>query len=162
MKRRQTSVPRQWLIADGRIGEQLESAVRRLPPGSGVLVLYRDMAPAQRARLLAKLRHLASNRGLVIADELAGESARVHDLRELRRAGLAGVPLLFLSPIFPTRSHPDRHPLPTMEAAALLNLAKVPIIALGGMNARRFRRVERLGFHGWAGIDAWLSSEIRT
>jgi len=43
-----------------------------------------------------------------------------------------------------------------MRAAALIRLAPVPVIALGGMNEAGFRRIERLGFQGWAGIDAWL------
>jgi thiamine-phosphate pyrophosphorylase len=30
------------------------------------------------------------------------------------------------------------------------------VIALGGMDEHRFRRVQKLGFAGWAGIDAWL------
>lgn len=156
MKRRQTSVPRHWLIADERLGNELLAAVRKLPRGSGVLVLYRDMPAAKRARLLWKLRRIARRRGLAIADEAAGGAARVHNARELRQASLARVPLLFLSPVNQTRSHPDWVPLPRMRAAALLRLAKAPVIALGGMNSSRFRRVERLGFHGWAGIDAWI------
>ena len=162
MTRRQTSVPRQWLIADERIGEELWPAVRRLPKGSGVLVLYRAMAKGRRARLLARLRAAGRARGLVIADEAAGEAARVHDSAELRRAGLDRVPLILLSPLFRTRSHPDRPPLRRMQASALLRLARVPAIALGGMNERRFRRVERLGFSGWAGIDAWRLRSLKS
>lgn len=156
MKRRQTKVPSQWLIADERISDELLAAVRKLPRNSGVLFLYRDMPAAKRARLLALLRRIARRRGLVVADEVAGEAARVHNAREVRKAGLARVPLLFVSPIFPTRSHPDWAPLSKMRAAALLRLADVPVIALGGMTAGRFRRVERLGFHGWGGIGAWI------
>lgn len=154
MKRRQTA-PRQWLIADGRSGDDLWPAVRRLPPGSGVLVLHSRMAKRERARLLARLRRLGAERRLVVADEMAGEAARVHDVREIRDARLKQAPLLFLSPMFETRSHPDWKPLARMRAAALLRLAKVPVIALGGMNERRFDSVRKLGFAGWAGIDAW-------
>ena len=156
MKRRQTSIPRQWLIADERIGEELWPTLRRLPRGSGVLLLYPTMPAAARSKLVKSLRKLARRRGLVVADELAGDAARVHDAIELRRASRTGVPLLFLSPLAPTRSHPDWAPIPPMKAAALVGLSKAPVIALGGMNERRFRRVERLGFHGWAGIDAWI------
>lgn len=156
MKRRQTSVPRQWLIADERVGDEVLAVARKLPRGSGVLVLHRDLPAARRAKLLAGLRRVARGRGLEIADELAGEAARVHNPREVRRAGLDRAPLLFVSPMFPTRSHPDREPLPRMRAAALLRLAKAPAIALGGMDARRFAEVRRLGFDGWAGIDAWI------
>lgn len=162
MNRRQTRVPRQWLVADDRIGGELPAALRKLPPNSGVLLLYRDMAAGKRARLLATLRRLARRRGLVIADEAAGEAARVHDRREVRNAGLERVPVLFLSPMAPTRSHPARPPLRRMKAAALLRLAKVPVIALGGMNEQRYATVRGLGFAGWAGIDAWLLRSLKS
>ena len=152
MKRRQR-VPRQWLVADARLGDALWKAIARLPRGSGVLLLYRELPRRERARLVARLRRVARRQALVIADELASEAGRIHNLRELRRS--AGVPLLFVSPLFPTRSHPDWAPLPRMRAAALARLAKVQVIALGGMDEPRFERIRRLGFKGWAGIDAW-------
>lgn len=152
MKRRQR-VPRQWLVADARLGDALWKAIARLPRGSGVLLLYRELPRRERARLVARLRRVARRQALVIADELASEAGRIHNLRELRRS--AGVPLLFVSPLFPTRSHPDWTPLPRMRAAALAWLAKVPVIALGGMDEARFERIRRLGFKGWAGTDAW-------
>jgi len=155
MTRRQT-VPSQWLVADERSGDGLWSALRRLPRGSGVLFLYREMPKRQRARLLAKLRNRGRQRGLLLADEAAGEAARIHDLAELRSALLRRTPLIFLSPIFSTRSHPEWTPLSRLKAAAMIRVATAPVIALGGMNEKRFRRVKRLGFQGWAGIDAWI------
>lgn len=162
MKSRQSMVPSRWLVADQRIGGDLLRALRKLPPGSGLLLLYRDLPAGKRARLHAMLRRLAKRRRLAIVDEAAGEAARVHNLREVRRAGLERVPLLFLSPMAPTRTHPGRPPLERMKAAALLRLAKVPMIALGGMNERRFAAVRRMGFAGWAGIDAWRLRSLKS
>ncbi|HYI43312.1 MAG TPA: thiamine phosphate synthase [Sphingomicrobium sp.] len=147
MNRRQTRIPRQWLITDERLGPNLDRALRALPSGSGVVV--RD------ARLRRRVRRLVAGRHIAVTLEGRGV-ARVHDTREIRDAQLRGARLLLLSPLFPTRSHPDRRPLPRMRVAALLRLTRVPVIALGGMNRRRFRRVQALGFVGWAGIDAWL------
>lgn len=155
MTPRQT-VPRQWLVADRRLGENLWRVLESLPPGSGVLILFAEMPRPARARLLRRVRSIAARRKLLLADEAEGEAARVHGMAELRRAQSRRVPLLFVSPVFATRSHPGRAPLPPMRAAALTRLAKAPAIALGGMDERRFKRVERLGFQGWAGIDAWL------
>lgn len=162
MKRRQTRVPRRWLVADERTGDELLSAVRRLPTGSGVLVLHSGMAKRERARLLARLRRLGAGRRLVVADELAGDAARVHDEREIRDARLKQAPLLLLSPMFETRSHPEWKPLPRMRAAALLRLANAPVLALGGMNEQSFAAVRRLGFAGWAGIDAWRLRSLKS
>jgi thiamine-phosphate pyrophosphorylase len=155
MTPRQT-LPRQWLVADYRLGDQLWRAVRSLPKGSGVMFLYRDMRPGERSRLLARLRRITRRRGLLVVEEAADEAARVHNAKEVGQAGLAGVPLLFLSPMFPTRSHPQWKPIRPMRAAALLRLATVPVFALGGMDERRFRRIQSLGFSGWAAIDAWI------
>lgn len=147
MKRRQT-IPRQWLIVDRAPDPKMWRALRQLPRHSGLLVL-------QEARNdVRKLRGLARSRGLTIAEE-PRESARVHDLRELRAALLARTPLILLSPIYPTRSHPDWKPLPRMRAAAMARLAGRRLLALGGMDARKFRRVEPLGFQAWAGISAF-------
>jgi thiamine-phosphate pyrophosphorylase len=92
---------------------------------------------------------------LAVAIEERGDAARVHSLRELRTALLRGVPLILLSPIFPTRSHPDWRPIPRMRAAALARLADRRLLALGGMNASRYATIARLGFIGWAGISAF-------
>jgi thiamine-phosphate pyrophosphorylase len=151
MKRRQT--PRRWMVLDRSVEW---SIARRLPPGTGVLLLCHDLSKRERAAVMTKLRTLAVSRSLIICDEAKRRSARVHNTRELRRAGLAKTPLIFLSPVFPTTSHPDWRSLPRMRAAAMIRLATRPVIALGGMDERRFRLVKPLGFQGWAGIGAWL------
>lgn len=155
MHRRQTRLPRQWLIADERLGNELWPTVARLPRGSGILLLFLDLPPRDRARLARRLRRVAQARGLVFADEAGGDAARVHDIRELRQGLLRGTDLIMLSPMYPTRSHPEWPSLPRMQAAALARLAGRQLVALGGMDARRFRRLARLGFVGWAGIDGF-------
>ena len=155
MKRRQTRMPSRWMIVDERSSADLWPAVRALPRGSGVLVLFREQSPRERQLLLRRLRRLAAGKRLVIADEAAGDAARVHNLPELRKALLSGTRLVLLSPIFPTRSHPDWKPLPRMRVAAYRRLARRDLVALGGMNEGRFAKVKRLGFQAWAGIDAF-------
>jgi hypothetical protein len=146
MLRRQT-IPRQWLIvmADGDL-----RAATRLPRGSGVLLLG-PLSP----RALRRLRIVARNRDLGVADEESGDAARVHNIAELRRALLAGTQFVFLSPIRPTTTHPEWTPIPRMRAGALARLAGRRLLALGGMNDRTYPAVERLGFIGWAGISAF-------
>jgi thiamine-phosphate pyrophosphorylase len=131
-------------------------AVRARPSGSGILFLYRELPSGKRSRLLAKVRRLARSRCLVLVDEAGGGAERVHSSNELLRAGLRGTSVVFLSPMFETGSHPEWMPISRMRAAALLRLATSPVIALGGMDDRRFGRIQRLGFSGWAGIDAWI------
>jgi thiamine-phosphate pyrophosphorylase len=153
MKGRQR-MPRQWLIVDGSLGDELLSVVRRLPAESGILVLE-QAGVTDGARFAVRLRALAKSRRLLLLAEGPRTAARVHDMRELRKALSRGAGLILLSPLYATRTHPDWKPLPRMRAAALARLAGRKLVALGGMDERRFRRVERLGFIGWAGISAF-------
>lgn len=149
MKRRQT-LPSEWLIVDRQPTAGLWRCIRSLPRGTGILLLCELAAPARRY-----LRLLASVRELTIAEEAGGGAARVHNMRELRRGLLRRSPLILLSPLYPTGSHPDWHVLPRMRAAALARLAKRKAFALGGMNRGRYAKVAPLGFIGWAGISAF-------
>lgn len=140
-------MPRQWLILKevDEIG-----AVRRVPLRCGVLVLA--LLPAREARFL---RQLARQRSLMVERENLHSAVRVHDLRELRRARLQRTPIILLSPLYPTQSHPEWKPIPLMRAATLARLCGRELFALGGMDARKFARIKSLGFQGWAGISAF-------
>jgi thiamine-phosphate pyrophosphorylase len=74
---------------------------------------------------------------------------------ELRGALLARRPIILLSPLHWTRSHPDWAPIPHLRAAALARLSGRRLIALGGMDSKRYARIAPLGFIGWAGISAF-------
>jgi len=91
----------------------------------------------------------------VLVLEQPRAAVRVHGSRELRRAMLARTPLILLSPLFRTSSHPDWKPIPRMRAGALARLGRRRLIALGGMDAQRYAAIAPLGFVGWAGISAW-------
>ncbi len=78
----------------------------------------------------------------------------VHSVAQARRARQAGAAAVFVSPVFATRSHPGTEHLGERRARAIGRVAGVPLIALGGMDERRFRKLS--GFHGYAAIDAWL------
>ena len=88
-------------------------------------------------------------------------TASAHDRRQAIRAARAGASVLFVSPVYATRSHPGAAPAGPIAAAHIGRGLGVGIVALGGMNARRWRRISRLGFDGWAAIDAWLDRGCR-
>lgn len=168
-------LPRLWLMTDERLGENLWRALARLPRGSGVVFRHYGLPGAERRALFERVREVARRRGLLLL--LAGSprqartwgaagshgrqpaasgllrSAPVHSLRELRAAERAGAKLLFISPVFKTRSHPGARPLGRIRFQLLAGHARRPVIALGGMSARRARTLR--GIYGWAAIDAW-------
>lgn len=146
MERRQT-LPVSWFVLTGP--ESLD-VLRRLPRDTGVLVL-----PGLSPRDLRAVRRAARTRRLSLIMEQPGAPLRVHSMRELRKALGNPAPLIFVSPLNVTRSHPDWEPLPRMRAATLARLAGRRAIALGGMDARRYAKITPLGFIGWAGISAF-------
>ncbi len=75
----------------------------------------------------------------------------VHSLRELAATYRAAAVLV--SPVFTTRSHPGAKTLGPLRFRAIAARSAVPVIALGGMTARRAKRINAAH---WAGIDAFL------
>jgi thiamine-phosphate pyrophosphorylase len=169
--RRRHPIPRTWLMTDERIGAALWRALRRLPPGSGVVVRHHGLRPADRRALLRRARRVAGPgtvvlgaAGLVGPDGTHNGSRRgrllsrsVHSPAEARAALRAGADLVFVSPVFATRSHPGAAALGRRGLVRLVRMLPMPVIALGGMSARRFAALRGAGVHGWAGIDTWLA-----
>lgn len=176
MQPRQPELPSLWMMTDERQGEALWAALRRLPPGSGVIFRHKSLPDGERRHLFEQVRRIARARGLILllADRevearrwgadgahhrrpgppRAG-TAPAHDLREIRAAERSGATALFLSPLHPTRSHPGAPALGRMRFAALARATRLPVIALGGVDGRRGRAAIAVGAHGWAAIDAW-------
>ena len=160
--------PVRWLMTDERMGERLWRALLALPPGSGVIFRHHATPAPQRSALFVRLRRIARARrlvliaarppigGVAIHGRVAGATSwPAHDRAEARAGRRAGAALLFVSPVFPTRSHAGAPALGPVVAARIGRGLGLPMIALGGMTERRWRRLRHLGFTGWAGIDAF-------
>jgi thiamine-phosphate pyrophosphorylase len=175
MSRRQP-LPRLWLMTDERQGEGLWPALERLPRGAGVVFRHYTLPPDQRRKLFIAVRVVTRRRGLLLL--LAGSrsealawgaegshgaggrsgrgqvrSAPAHGLAGIRFAERSGADLIFLSPVFPTRSHPGAEALGPDGFDRLARATRLPVIALGGMDAKRAGALR--GAYGWAGIDSW-------
>ena len=163
---------------DDRLADPL-AAARALPRGSMVVVRSRN--GARRAALTRAMVDLARTRDLIVlvagdgalaaasgADglhlpearlgEAAGWRARrrflitasVHSLAGLAKA--KWVDAVFLSPVFPTTSHPGRAALTAIRANAIARTVRVPVYALGGIEPCNARLLS--GFVGIAAIGA--------
>jgi thiamine-phosphate pyrophosphorylase len=168
------------MMSDERMGKAFLPALARMPKGSGLIFRHYGLASAERRTLFERARRIARARRIVLvlagstkqahawrADGVHGGdrirspamfllilSKPVHNVRELIAAERAGADLVFISPVFATRSHPGGRALARRGFAALARQSKIPVIALGGLNKRRARMLG--GAYGWAGIDAWL------
>jgi thiamine-phosphate pyrophosphorylase len=157
--------PERWLMTDERMGDALWRALARLPPGSGVVFRHHATPPGERRTLFQRVRRIARARALVLvaADpplpcarhgRVAGATTwPAHDRGEALAGRRAGATLLFVSPVFPTRSHPGAAALGPARAARIGRGLGLPVVGLGGMTERRWRRS---GLDGWAAIDAWV------
>jgi thiamine-phosphate pyrophosphorylase len=165
-------LPSLWLMTDERQGDGLLGAIGRLPASAGIVFRHYSLPEVARRDLFDRVRAAAP--GLVLlagpakqalawgADGSHGRgpgrglrSAPVHDQAQIRAAERNGADLLFLSPAFATNSHPGARPLGLARFAWLARRTPLPVIALGGMNPLRGRRLASFGAYGWAAIDAW-------
>jgi thiamine-phosphate pyrophosphorylase len=173
--RRRHPLPRIWLMTDERIAD-LHGAITRLPRGSGIVFRHYSLPKKARRKLFGQIRALARRYRhiLLLADtpmrarawgadgahDRSGlrshglRSASVHNYHELKEATRARADLFFVSPVFPTASHPGSPTLGRTGLAALASRSPAANIALGGMNAKNARFLIRINVHGWAAIDS--------
>lgn len=173
MTSRQT-LPLLWLLSDARNDMRLEAGLRSLPRGSGFVFRHYHLDAAARrerfealAKLARELGHLAilAGEGDWGADGTYGDShhagrglhlATAHDEAEIRAAAASGADAIFLSPVFPTASHPGAPTLGIERFHALAQHSPVPIIALGGMTHERARELD---WPRWGAIDGLVSTK---
>jgi thiamine-phosphate pyrophosphorylase len=162
------ALPLIWLLSDARNDAGLEAALRALPERSGFVFRHYHLDPSERRRRFEELAAIARECGHVVV--LSGEGdwgadghygapgclrgglrlATAHDGEEIEAAIEAKADGIFLSPVFPTASHPNGVTLGAMGFSVLAQRSPVPVIALGGMNAERARE---LNWPRWGGID---------
>lgn len=180
-KTHRRTTPTRWLMTDRRLGNAAVVAriVARMPPRSGIIIRPYAMGTSDVAQQIRIIRRIATARRhcvLIAGGQRFGGgwagvhgipasrhardrtllSLPVHDAREAARAVRLGAAISLVSPVFATRSHPGAMQLGQRGFARLGARTSGKIIALGGMDAVRFRTLRRHGAHGWAAIDAWL------
>ena len=86
-------------------------------------------------------------------------SASCHNEIDLQQAEKLGVDFCVLSPVLPTRSHPDATPLGWTVFKDLVEKVNVPVYALGGMSPEQEAKALASGAQGVAGIRGlWRSA----
>jgi 8-oxo-dGTP diphosphatase len=87
-------------------------------------------------------------------------AASCHTADELAHAAVIGANFALLSPVLPTRSHPDAEPLGWDRFAEWVDAATLPVFALGGMRADLLAEAWNHGGQGVAGIRGLWPGEI--
>lgn len=89
-----------------------------------------------------------------IADNLL-MGVSCHNAQEIKHAQAIGADYLLLSPVKHTASHPGATPLGWAQFSRLVELANVPVYALGGVSDKDVREARANGAQGVASISAW-------
>ncbi len=93
-----------------------------------------------------------------VARTLLGEGPllgiSVHGLGEAREAVEAGVDYVTFGHVYPTSSKPGLPPRGILELAEIVESVEVPVLAVGGIDARNVREVLKTGCAGVAVISA--------
>ncbi|MEA2788623.1 MAG: thiamine-phosphate pyrophosphorylase [Acetobacteraceae bacterium] len=161
-------LPRLWLFTDDERLPDPRASVAGLPRGRAGVVLRNDSDPARLAlgqdlaricrqrrlmlvvagdaRLAAALKagvHLRGGRWPNSIRRPGLSTSSAHSVAELRRAVRAGAGLVFLSPAFPTSSHPGAPGLGPFRWAAMARRGGpgVHVAALGGITGGTIRRL---------------------
>ncbi|MGB7404120.1 MAG: thiamine phosphate synthase [Pacificimonas sp.] len=168
-------LPTRWLFTDERMEADLDAALTKLRRGDGVV--FRHYGAPNREALARRVARIAKRSGLVLVvagdDKLSRRlgaagthmpgfarqhrplTAAAHGHADIVRARRAGAQLVFLSPIFRTRSHADAKTLGPVRFGLIARGAGVAVAGLGGMNAARFSSLRQVGAKAWGAIDAF-------
>lgn len=152
----QLRLPDQPVEATRGLAASMQDDLRRF---GATLLLNRDIEGALRLGSgvgihlsSAQLRSL-TERPLPLG-QVVGASC--HDAEELALASRLGCDFATLSPVLPTRSHPDAEPMGWPRFARLAEAASLPVYALGGLGPDDVADARMHAGQGVAGIRGFL------
>lgn len=172
-----------FMTDEDRVRDPVDVCMR-LPAGS--IIIARDYDHPDRVGLVSRLRRVTreQNQFMLVAGDavLARQvdadglhlpeymlddppnlasfgliSAACHSHRAIRKAGQLGVDFALVSPVFTTDSHPDVPALGIHRLARLAAISTVPLVALGGINARNAAQLRYVDLIGIAAIGAFAA-----
>ncbi len=178
------ALPRLLFFTDPARTPDPAAAMARLPRGAGVVyrafgapdadVVGRRLAriAARRGLVLlvgadARLAARIGAAGVHLPERLAGQAGAIrrrrpawlvtcaaHSAAAIALASRAGAHAAVVSPVFPSASPSAGRPLGPVRFAALVRAARLPVYALGGVNARTARRLAGTRAAGLAAVEA--------
>lgn len=128
------------------------------------LLLNTDLATWQQINQISSKvgLHLASDKAAEFTSRMIPQSIplsmSVHNIEQLEQATKLQADVVLLSPVLPTKSHPELEALGWDKAQELKEQVSMPVFALGGVNSSHLEIARRYGFVGIAGIGAFWPS----
>lgn len=176
-------LPSLWLVTDPARTPDPARAAARLPRGAGVIYRAFGAADAlQTARAIRRVADrrglvflVGADAALALAAKADGVhlperlmhrasplkrshptwriTAAAHDREAILRAGRLGLDAVLVSAVFKSRSPSAATPLGPIRFASLIRGARLPVIALGGVNENTAPRLIDTGARGMAAVD---------
>ncbi|WP_167755692.1 thiamine phosphate synthase [Vitreimonas flagellata] len=178
-----TGVPALYFFTDPLRTPDPIAITKRLPRGTAVV--YRHFGVEEREEIARGLGTLCRSRGLILLVSgdaalarrvrahgvhwperllpkhrdyaLSLETASAHSAEALARAASFGASACVLAPVFETRSSSGNAPLGLFHASQMARAARLPVIALGGIDSKNARTLSGRGFAGLAAVDAFAA-----
>jgi len=143
------------LRAPALTGRELENEARRLVLATSLPVLISsrcDVALAVGAAGVNLPEHdiTASDARRIVGELLVGRS--VHSLARALEAERDGADFVLFGPVWPTASHPTAAPTGVAALAEVARAVRIPVVAIGGVNAARVAECHAAGAAGYAAI----------
>lgn len=96
-------------------------------------------------------------RRIIGPDKILGVSART--VEEAEAAESAGADYLGVGAVFPTATKTDAEPVARETLAAICAAVRIPVVAIGGLNAKNIPLLEGSGISGAAVVSAVMGAE---
>ena len=185
------TLPRLFFFTDPARVPDPEAVLRRLPRGAGVVYRAFGAPDAvQRGRRLVRIAQsrgllLLAGADAALAARIGADGVHLpervarlaiglkraragwivtcaaHSAPAIVRARRAGADAVFVSPVFASASPSAGRPLGPLRFAELVRGARLPVFALGGIDAATARQIARSGAAGLAAVEA-LTRQPRT
>lgn len=185
------TLPRLFFFTDPARVPDPEAVLRRLPRGAGVVYRAFGAPDAvQRGRRLVRIAQsrgllLLAGADAALAARIGADGVHLpervarlaiglkraragwivtcaaHSAPAIVRARRAGADAVFVSPVFASASPSAGRPLGLLRFAELVRGARLPVFALGGIDAATARQIARSGAAGLAAVEA-LTRQPRT
>lgn len=145
-------------------GEELSTLINQAKPlcakHKAHLLVNTSVEIAQQHNVgihLCSQRLMACESRPLTKEHLVGAS--VHNEKELQQANRLGLDFVVISPVLPTRSHPEVNPIGWDTFRTLTSQSSVPVYALGGVSTEELEHARQAGAQGIAAISAFWRSE---
>ncbi len=176
-------LPKMFFFTDRNRVDDIFLVVKNLPKNSAVIIREYDLNSARRLDFASKVSAIAKQKSLKVfvgkdvnlAKKIKADGVHFSDREgfsklinldksflvsyachseiSVRKAQKTGCDLIFYSPIFPTKSHPDQKTIGSLGLRNLVAKTATPIYALGGIDENNLKILTNSNIAGIGGIS---------